>query len=174
MKSSTIINYFSQYDKVKGNIVADTQKGIFGTSNLECVDTFFKKIQLSADDVFVDLGSGDGRVVLLASSYCNAIGIEIDSKLVQESNTHARKLQREAVFFCQDYETYDFSTTNILFSFADHFFTPAFIEKLKKEFTGTLYIYQGIFLPQELYKGPTIWAGQARIISYKFPNIKEK
>ncbi|MDB5751479.1 MAG: hypothetical protein JWP65_1900 [Ramlibacter sp.] len=45
----------------------------------------------SADHV-IDLGSGDGRIVILAASRFGAsgLGVEIDPQLVQQSNRHAR------------------------------------------------------------------------------------
>lgn len=166
-----IIDYFNIIDieKKKDNeYVRDTDKGIFGVSNLEIMDLFFQKINLKQTDVFLDLGSGDGRVNILASQYCQSIGIEFDSVLVKESNNHNIKLNTSAKFIEQDYETFDFSNISILFSFADHFFNDKFIEKLKNEFKGTLFIYQGIFTPKGIPKGRTIWINQTPIISYDF------
>lgn len=170
-KSQEIIDYFQTVDiqkKKNQEYVRDTDKGIFGVSNLEIMDEFFKKINIAKKDIFVDLGSGDGRVNILASNYCESIGIEFDSRLVKESIEHNNRLQTKATFYEQDYEKYDFSKTTILFSFADHFFNDQFIEKLKSEFKGTLYIYQGIFTPKKVSKGKTIWVNQTPIYSYEF------
>lgn len=170
-KITQIINYFDNIDlekKEKNVYVKTTAKGIFGVSNLENVNNFLKQLKPNKNDVFIDLGSGDGRVNILASLYCDSIGIEFDKDLVVESNKHNKELNTSATFLEQDYESFDYSKANILFSFADHFFTPEFIEKLKKEFKGTLYIYQGIFTPDNITKGRTIWINQTPIISYLF------
>ncbi|MBN1175718.1 hypothetical protein JXA48_03665 [Candidatus Woesearchaeota archaeon] len=169
--SKEIIEYFKIIDvqkKENQEHIRDTDKGIFGVSNLEIMDDFFNKIRISKEDVFVDLGSGDGRVNILASIYSKSIGIEFDKELVQESIKHNDILKTAAIFLEQDYESYDFSKTTILFSFADHFFNEKFIAKLSKEFKGTLYIYQGIFTPEKITKGKTIWINQTPIYSYLF------
>ena len=49
--------------------------------------------EVGADDLVVDLGSGDGRIVITAAKQFGArgLGIEIDRSLVAESQEHARK-----------------------------------------------------------------------------------
>ena len=169
--SKEIIEHFKEVDIRKKDdeiYVRDTDKGIFGVSDLDVMEKFFEKINCSEEDIFVDLGSGDGRVNILASLFCRSIGIEFDKDLVDESIRHNQSLGTDAVFYCKDYESFDFSYTTILFSFADHFFNKRFIEKLKEEFKGTLYIYQGIFTPDDVPKGRTVWVGQTPIYSYEF------
>ena len=170
-----IIEYFSEL----ANEVHETEKGIFGVSDLKRVQDFFEQINLKSG-TFLDLGSGDGRVTILASLQCDkAIGIEFDELLVKKSLKHAKKLDSKAEFLCQDYEDYDFSNVDVLFSYADHAFSQNFVEKLVKEFKGTLYIYEGVFFPNGITKGKTIWADQTPIMSYTVegeydPKIKVK
>ena len=47
---------------------------------------------VTKDDVIYDLGSGDGRLVIAAAKQFGArgVGVEIDPKLIQESNENAR------------------------------------------------------------------------------------
>lgn len=171
VEAKEIIDYFNKIDikkKSSDEYVRDTVKGIFGVSELSVLNDFFNKISLSENDIFVDLGSGDGRVNILASIYSKSIGIEFDKELVVESIANNAFLQTSAEFIEQDYELYDFSDTTIIFSFADHFFSDDFIKKLKKEFKGKLFVYEGIFTPDNLRKGKTIWIGQTPIISYQF------
>ncbi|MGM5481094.1 MAG: class I SAM-dependent methyltransferase [Nanobdellota archaeon] len=167
-----IRDYYETLDKrklsEKGSLVHDTPKGIFGVSDVKTVFDFFNKIGLFEQDVFIDLGSGDGRVTMIASLFCKAIGIEYDEELVHESKLASLKTGFEAEFIASDYEHYDYSKATVLFSYADHFFTPMFIEKLKNEFSGTLYVYQGVFLPEGVKKGRTVWIGQTPLISYEF------
>ena len=167
-ETQKIIDYFENLDAKRGNIVRNTEKGIFGTSDLYIIDKFFHKIGLVNKKHFVDIGSGDGRVNILASNYTKSTGIEIDTELVKESIQHNLILGTNAEFVHQDYEEFSFRKVDLIFSFADHFFTDKFIEKLKKEFKGTLYVYEGVFLPEDIKKGPNIWIDQTKIISYEF------
>ena len=49
--------------------------------------------EVSSDDVVYDLGSGDGRMIILAAKEFGArgVGVEIDSQLVQTARRRARK-----------------------------------------------------------------------------------
>ncbi len=172
-KLDFLIDFFKDIDTKKKNndekLVWDTEKGIFGTSDLNIMRSFFEKISPNKADLFVDLGSGDGRICLLASYFCRSMGIEFDRSLVNLSKQYASDLSITNVSFEQmDYEDFDFSDVTILFSYADHFFNERFIEKLKTEFKGVLYIYQGVFTPEGIKKGRTIWIGETPIISYDF------
>jgi len=62
-------------------------------SDQENVERMLKLAQLRDDDVVVDLGSGDGRIVLTAARMNKKLrgwGVDIDEKLVKESNAAAR------------------------------------------------------------------------------------
>ena len=57
------------------------------------VERMLRLAQLKDDDVVVDLGSGDGRIVLTAARMNKKLrgwGVDIDEKLVNESNATAR------------------------------------------------------------------------------------
>lgn len=174
MDKKEIIKYFSQFE----NEVHETEKGIFGVSNLERVEEFLDQIETKG--TFLDLGSGDGRVAILAAKYFdNVIGIEFDEHLVKKSKKHAQTCDSDAIFLCQDYETYDFSKVDVLFSYADHAFSEAFVNKLIKEFDGIIYIYEGVYFPEGAKKGKTVWAGQTPIMTYTFkkdfePRVREE
>jgi precorrin-6B methylase 2 len=67
----------------------------FVPSEQENVERMLKLAELRDDDVVVDLGSGDGRIVLTAArmnSKLRGWGVDIDQKLVNESNAEAKKL----------------------------------------------------------------------------------
>jgi len=62
-------------------------------SDQENVERMLKLAQLRDDDVVVDLGSGDGRIVLTAARMNKKLrgwGVDVDEKLVTESNAAAR------------------------------------------------------------------------------------
>ena len=67
----------------------------FVPSDQENVERMLKLARLKDDDVVVDLGSGDGRIVLTAARMNKKLrgwGVDIDEKLVNESNAEAKKL----------------------------------------------------------------------------------
>ncbi len=74
---------------------AQERFSIFVGSAQENVDRMIRIAQLKDNDVVVDLGSGDGRIVFTAAKSNNKVrgwGVDIDEKLVRESNAEAKKL----------------------------------------------------------------------------------
>jgi SAM-dependent methyltransferase len=70
-----------------------------------------------AGDRLIDLGSGDGRIVLAAAQRgAIAVGIEIDANLVERSRESARRLRLEdrATFVTQDLFETDFSGADVV------------------------------------------------------------
>jgi precorrin-6B methylase 2 len=57
------------------------------------VDAMLHLAKVGPNDFVIDLGSGDGRIVLTAAQKHNArgLGIDIDPELVEQSNAEARK-----------------------------------------------------------------------------------
>ena len=59
-----------------------TEKGFWNAAVSDEIYEAFKKIKLDKFKNFLDIGSGDGKVVLIASLFCKkAEGIEIDDFL---------------------------------------------------------------------------------------------
>lgn len=74
---------------------AQERFSIFVGSAQENVDRMIRLAELRDDDVVVDLGSGDGRIVLTAAkanAKLKGWGVDIDEKLVVQSNAEAKKL----------------------------------------------------------------------------------
>jgi len=74
------------------------------------VDTMLKIARVRADDYVIDLGSGDGRMVITAAKQYGArgFGVDLDRRLVEISNANAVKagVADRAVFYVRDlYET---------------------------------------------------------------------
>jgi ribosomal protein L11 methylase PrmA len=67
---------------------------------------------VSSDDVVYDLGSGDGRMVILAAKEFGArgVGVEIDSQLVQEAR---RRAQRAGVSHLVEFRQGNLFDTNL-------------------------------------------------------------
>jgi len=80
-----------------------TSKGFWGHIPANDIYEIFKKLGLGQHKTFVDLGSGDGKVVLIASLFCKrAVGVEIDDELFRKSLQMQQNLGiGNAVFFQQ-------------------------------------------------------------------------
>eukprot|EP00397_Hematodinium_sp_SG-2012_P061002 GEMP01080176.1.p1 GENE.GEMP01080176.1~~GEMP01080176.1.p1 ORF type:complete len:171 (+),score=33.00 GEMP01080176.1:411-923(+) len=57
----------------------------FNPTNTVVVDWAIEQLALTPDDLFIDLGCGDGRVVYAAQSHCRAIGVDYDETLVNRA-----------------------------------------------------------------------------------------
>jgi SAM-dependent methyltransferase len=151
-------------DSGKG-LVYRTDKGIYGTTNLDAIFKFFKEIGLQNYRSFLDLGCGDGRVVLVAALFTEASGIEFDAELV----FLGRQIRDGLGIGCElkvgDYLTADISNYDVVFMNPDHEFGPL-DTKLKKELRGPLFIYNEIFAPAMLKKGKKYWPSQVPVITY--------
>jgi len=68
-------------------------------------DAMLKLARVTANDVVYDLGSGDGRIVILAAKKYGArgVGVELDSDLIKEAKKNAMKAGvSDKVTFVQD------------------------------------------------------------------------
>jgi SAM-dependent methyltransferase len=69
---------------------------IFFAPTMEAVaDAMLQLAKITADDVVYDLGSGDGRIVMLAAQKYGArgVGIELDPRLIEISRQVAREAE---------------------------------------------------------------------------------
>jgi SAM-dependent methyltransferase len=82
------------------------------------VDRMLELAGVKPGDRVIDLGSGDGRLVITAAQRygANGFGVEIDPRLVQRSNEAARRagLADRVKFLQQDLFKTDFSEANVL------------------------------------------------------------
>jgi precorrin-6B methylase 2 len=90
------------------------------------------------EDVVVDLGSGDGRIVIAAAQRFGArgLGIELDAALVQSSRENARRagVAERAKFVQGDVLTADFSRASVV----TVYLLPQLIDELQSRFLATL------------------------------------
>ncbi|CAI5738974.1 unnamed protein product [Hyaloperonospora brassicae] len=99
------------------------------------------QVALSADDLLVDLGCGDGRWLISGAQRfgCSALGIELDLKLVQRAKEHVaqQRLQGRVRVELGDVLEADVSnaTLVIVYAFADSVATVVsqLIEQLTEE-----------------------------------------
>lgn len=175
-----IKSYFSNLDAQMKSSGAplhyDTELGIWGPSGMDETFELFKRIHLENYRNFVDLGSGDGRISIIASLFTRSCGIEADHDLTLKSESAKKQLNLElhqCEFLENDYTTTDLSRFDILFTFNDHTWNLDFENKLLYEFKGVLFSYSKVFLPKRLKKGKTYWIAGQPIVSYHI-NTQER
>jgi hypothetical protein len=82
------------------------------------VDKMLDLAEVGPDDFLIDLGSGDGRIVITAAQVRGArgVGVELDASLVESSNEAARKagVAGRARFFARDLFDTDIHEASVL------------------------------------------------------------
>ena len=144
----------------------DTKDGFWGSSNMNQTYDFFVKIGLENYRSFLDLGSGDGRIVLIASLFTKATGVESDKELILKGVEARDKIGLDAEFIHKNYHDIDWSKHDFVFIFPDKRFSPALEKKLREELKGKLFVYNNVYLPYFLKKGKTWWIDQMPIVEF--------
>lgn len=97
--------------------------------------------ELKAGEKMYDLGSGDGRIVIMAAQrfHADAVGIEIDPKIAKQSVDHIRKLGLEKTarivqgdLLQQNYSSADVITVYLMPDAMDVKVQPLLDRQLKK------------------------------------------
>ena len=152
----------------KGELpIRKTKKGLWGTTQCSTVFELFKKMNLQKYKSFIDLGSGDGKVVLIASLFTKAAGIEYDKELVDKSNEIKKKLKLKAIFCQGDFFEHNISKYDIIFMNPDQEFRHGLDGKLLREMKGKLICFSLIYSPDKLKKGRTYWIDQVPFTIYR-------
>ena len=131
-----------------------TEKGFWNAAITDEVYESFKRISMSKFKDFLDIGSGDGKVVLIASLFCqNAEGVEIDSFLHSTAVEIKNKFKiSNAAFHNKDFFEHDFSKYDVLFLAPDAPLERGLENKLLMEMKGKLIHYGHHFHPRFLKK----------------------
>jgi len=102
------------------------------------VDEMLNLATVTADDVVIDLGSGDGRIVITVAKRFRAkgLGVDIDGKLVALSNRNVRaeKVEDRAEFVERDMFKTDISGASVLTLYV----MPDFMPKLRAKILAEL------------------------------------
>lgn len=102
------------------------------------VDEMLKLAGVTASDFVIDLGSGDGRVILTAAQKLKAhgLGVDIDKSLVASSNKQAKiqGVEDRAKFIEQDMFKADLSKASVITLYV----LPDFMEKLRPKLVSEL------------------------------------
>ena len=110
----------------------------FITTPPEVVERMLQVAETRADDLVMDLGSGDGRIVIAAARKfgARAVGIELDGALVQKSREAARAAQvaDKASFIEGDVLAADISKATVI----TVYLLPDLMRKLQSRFIQEL------------------------------------
>tara|TARA_Y100000031_G_C8147633_1_gene350758 strand:+ start:65 stop:580 length:516 start_codon:yes stop_codon:yes gene_type:complete len=152
-----LITHFKSLDRkrlTQGNLSYQyTSKGVWAGSHLESIFKLFQEIKLDKFKNFLDLGSGDGRVVLIASLFTKASGVEADIDLIAKANKIKTRYKLKADFIVDDFFNIDLSKYDIIYINPDKGFNYGLERKLKDELKGKLLVYNNLFLPRFLKQG---------------------
>ena len=131
-----------------------TEKGFWNAAISDEIYEAFKKIKLGKFKNFLDIGSGDGKVVLTASLFCkNAEGVEIDKSLHDKAVQIKNKLKiNNVILHNKDFFQHDFSEYDVLFLAPDSSLDRGLENKLLNEMKGKLVHYGHHFHPRFLKK----------------------
>ena len=120
-----------------GMIIVPTAFGaMFVPSRPEAVVRMVSFAQIKPGDRSVDIGSGDGRVVIaMAQAGAEAHGIEVSPLLVWKSRRAIKKagLQNRAQIHWGAYQRFNFSAFDVVTVFGDKRVMPVLEEKLPQQ-----------------------------------------
>ena len=159
MKNASFTKIKKEYDNFYRSLLKDgklpmwsTSKGFWNAAIADEVYESFKKLKLNKFKNFLDIGSGDGKVVMIAALFCkNAEGIEIDDFLHNKAQQIKNKFGiKNAVFHNKDFFEHDFSKYDVLFLAPDAPLERGLENKLLKEMKGKLIHYGHHFQPRFL------------------------
>lgn len=131
-----------------------TRKGFWGHVPADDIYNAFKRLNLQKHTTFLDLGSGDGKVVLIASLFCKrAVGIEMDDELFKKSLEIQKNVGiPNAIFFNNNFYDQSVSGFDTVFVYPDKPMHRNLEEKLLNELTGKLLHCGHHFHPENLQK----------------------
>ena len=161
MDDALFLQIKKEYDNFYRNILRkgrlpmwSTSKGFWNASISDEIYEAFRRINLEQFNAFLDIGSGDGKIVLIASLFCkNAEGVEIDKFLHSKAIEMQRKIGiGNAQFHNKDFFQHDFSKYDILFLSPDATLERGIENKLLKEMRDKLVHYGHHFQPRFLTK----------------------
>ncbi len=147
---------FEQYLLKNGiPLSRDTGIGYWGVTPLQDLHDLFQEIGIQKHKHLLDLGSGDGRVVLLAAAMgIKATGIEADDWLLRTALDLKRKINHSsmehAAFISDDFMKLDLQQFDLVYVSPDKPFHRGLDRKLSKELNGKLLVHSYEFLPQAL------------------------
>ena len=134
-------------------LVKYLEKGVWAPSISKEIFKIFHRYS-DKNQSFLDLGSGDGLAVMVASLFFkHAYGIEMEKEFFDISENVKKKLNIEnTTLINDDFFNHDFSKYDVLFIAPDKEFSLKLENKLLRELNGKLIVYSSIFQPKTLKK----------------------
>ncbi len=127
----------------------ETELGIWAKAIPDEVYEIFKNIELEKYDTFLDFGSGDGIVVLIASLFTDSTGIEIDKELLMAGVNIRDNLGLNAKFIHGDFNEIDIGKYDVIFIHPDKPFFRG-LDEIFKDFNGILIVNGEHYLPTRM------------------------
>jgi len=148
-----------------------TEKGFWGPTPTNEVLEILNQLSISRYRNFIDLGSGDGKVVLLASLFTKATGIEFDPWLFRVARDIKGKLSHiphlsKAEFIEQDFMEHNLNGYDAVFCVPDKPMGRGLEKKLLRELSGDLIVYGHHFHPSKLNVKSRITVNEMPITVY--------
>jgi hypothetical protein len=148
MKLAKFLAIKSEYERFYNDLLSqgrlplkDTGEGYWAMAVADDVYELFRRLKLQRYKSFIDIGSGDGKVVLIASLFTRATGIEVDDK----------KLKLISILLHGDYHELDLRAYDLIFYHPDHH-NHRLELKLMEELQGKLVVYGGLYHPTSLQR----------------------
>ena len=127
------VNTVKKYQPVESH-------SLFVPTPIDVVKRMLAEAKLTSKDVLYDLGSGDGRIPILAAKLygCRAVGIEIDSKLVLQSRANAKNcgVENRVRFYQKDCRETDFTKATVVTLYLDESLNGEVASKFGKLASG--------------------------------------
>lgn len=111
--------FFLSKDTEINNLIKKSNSGFMGSSELFGIFEIFQNINLKSYWSFCDLGSGDGRIVFLASLFTSSYGIEKDKNLYKLSLVRKEELNNIILnpidFYNKNFENINLDNYGLVF-----------------------------------------------------------
>jgi len=159
-KFTKIYDQYLQFQRdqlSRGNLmVKDTGIGYWGVTPVIELFDLFQKTKLNKHKSFVDLGSGDGRAVHVASLFTKATGIEFDEELHNHATTLIGK-KNNVTLVNKNFHDHNLCVYDYIFIHPDQNISGKLEEKLHSEMKkdAKLVVFGPHFHPEELQKQET-------------------
>lgn len=146
-----------------------TRLGAWASSRPVHVFYFFECLDLSQFRLFLDLGSGDGRVACIASLFTRSVGIEVDERLCRIGHNVScdMNFQGRVSFVCGDYRHFRIRKADCIYIYPDK---PLWeIESMLRGWKGTLLVYGPHFPPRHFVPFLSLRCGKEEMKVYRNP-----
>ncbi len=149
-----------------------TARGLWAPADCAEVGELFARLRLGGCRRFLDLGSGDGRVVMLASLFTRAEGVEIDRALCARARAISAALGLKRASFAEgDCRRVALAGYDFLFAYPDQ--PLAWLAgRLPADCGGRLVVYGAKFAPPGMNRRATLRVGRSNCALWAVPGLR--